>query len=95
MPPEEILQQTLNNTTHFYLSVEEENQQDPSRHNIFRFSGLRYPRQIETVASDIFSPAGKSSHGKTFSQFFIGDISGRWIVYLLGKESHNANVLQY
>ena len=54
MLPEDIVQQTLNNNTHLYLSVEEENQQYPRIHYRHIFPGLRYPRQIQTVSSEIF-----------------------------------------
>ena len=54
MLPEDIVQQTLNNTTHFYLSVEGENRKDLRRHYRYRFPGLRYPRQREKVVSNTF-----------------------------------------
>ena len=80
MLPEDILQQTLNNTTHVYLSAEEENQQDPSRHYIYTFTGLLYNRQRQTVSFDTFFPTAKSSRGNTCSQLFMGAISYRWNV---------------
>ena len=54
MPPQEIVKKTLNNTTPFYLSVEEENFQKPRKHYRFIFTGLRYHRQRETVSQNIF-----------------------------------------
>ena len=55
--------------------------------------GLRYPIQIETVASDIFFPTAKSSRGNTCPQLFTGNISDRWSVYPLRKESQNGTAL--
>ena len=63
---EEIVQQSLNNKTHLYLSVEEENQQNPRIYYRYRCHRLRYPRQIEIVASDNFFTA-KSSRGNNSS----------------------------
>ena len=95
MLPEDIVQQNLNNTTHFYLSVEEENKQDTRRHYIYICHVLIYPRKIETVASNNCFPTAKSSHGNTCSQLFMGTISDRWSIYCLGKESQKGNAFQY
>ena len=46
MLPEDIVQQNLNNTTHFYLSVEEENKQDTSRHYIYIYIMDLYTLEI-------------------------------------------------
>ena len=94
MIPEEIVQQTLNNTTHFYLSVEEDNQHDPRRHYIWKLPGLIYPRQRDTVAYETFLPTAKSSRGNSFSQLFMGTISDRWSVYHVGKEIKNGTALR-
>ena len=82
---EDVVQQTLNNTTHLYLSVEEGNGQYPSIYYRYIFTGLRYPRQIETVAYNTFFPKDKSSRGNTCSQLFMGTVSDRWSVYPLGN----------
>ena len=94
MLSEEIVQQNLNNTTHFYLSVEEENKQDTRRNYIYICHGLIYPRNIEIVASNNLFPTSKSSHGNTCSQLFMGTISDRWSIYCLGKESQNGTAIQ-
>eukprot|EP00957_Ditylum_brightwellii_P100658 7672164-Ditylum_brightwellii.AAC.1 len=78
MLPEEVVKKTLENSIHFYLSIEAENQQDPRHHFRYRFPGLRLPRQHETVASDMFFPSVKSRWGSTCSQFFVGNISDQW-----------------
>ena len=44
MLPEEIVQQTINNTTNFYLSMEEEHWHNPRRHYRYRLPRLIYPR---------------------------------------------------
>ena len=54
MFPEDIVQKTLNNNTHLYLSVEEENQQYPRGNYRYILPGLRYLRQRETVTSETF-----------------------------------------
>ena len=43
MLPEEVVKKTLENSTHFYLIIEAENQQDPRRHFRYQFLGLRLP----------------------------------------------------
>ena len=92
--PEEVIQKTLQNTTHFYLNVEDENRKDPRKHYRCRFPGLRIPRQKEIVASDTFFPTVKSSRGNTCSQFFVGITSDRWEVFPMKKESNNGEALQ-
>ena len=91
--PEDIVQQTLNNTTHFYPSVEADNEQDPRGHHRYMLPGLRYPRKREIVASDTFFPTVKSSCVNTCSQLFMGTVSDRWSVYPLDKEIKNGNDL--
>ena len=93
--PEEIVQQTPNNTTHFYPSFEEENNQDTIKNDRYRFPGLMHPRKIETVASDIFFPTDKASNGHSRLQLFMGIVSDRWSVYPSEKESKNGTALQY
>eukprot|EP00957_Ditylum_brightwellii_P012773 965662-Ditylum_brightwellii.AAC.1 len=94
MLPEEVVEKTLENSTHFYLSIEAENCQDPRRHFRCRFPGLRLPRQHETVASDTFFPSLQSSRGNTCLQFFVGTMSDCWEVFPIKKESHNGQALQ-
>ena len=43
MLPEEVAKKTLGNTTHYYLSVEAENRQDPRSHCKYHYPGLSYP----------------------------------------------------
>ena len=59
MIPEDILQQTIKNINHFYVSVEEENQQDPRRHHRYILYELIHPRQRETFASEDSPPTAK------------------------------------
>ena len=54
IPPEDIVQQTLKNTTNFYLSVQEENCQYQRKHYRYTFPRLRHPRQRETFESETF-----------------------------------------
>ena len=53
-----------------------------------------YPIQKETIESDTFLSTAKSSPSNTCSQLFMGNISGRCILYPLGKESQNETALQ-
>jgi hypothetical protein len=94
MLPEEVVRKTLENSTNFYLNIEAENREDPRKHYKYRFPGLRYPRQKETVATDTFFPSVKSRRGNTCSQFFVGTASDRWEVYPLKSESYNVSALQ-
>eukprot|EP00957_Ditylum_brightwellii_P161155 12270710-Ditylum_brightwellii.AAC.1 len=59
MLPEDVVKKMLSNCTNLYFNVEMENRQDPHQHFKYRFSGIRYPRQTETVASDTFFPTVK------------------------------------
>eukprot|EP00957_Ditylum_brightwellii_P001662 129070-Ditylum_brightwellii.AAC.1 len=54
MLPERVIKKTLANCTNLYFNVEVENRQDPHRHFKYRFPGIRYPRQTETVALETF-----------------------------------------
>eukprot|EP00957_Ditylum_brightwellii_P019496 1470882-Ditylum_brightwellii.AAC.1 len=67
MLPEEVVEQTLQCNTCFYLNAEAENRQDPRKHYMYRFPGIRYPRQRETVASDTFFPSVMPKRGNTCS----------------------------
>eukprot|EP00957_Ditylum_brightwellii_P100654 7672083-Ditylum_brightwellii.AAC.1 len=89
MVPEEVINKILENSTHFYLSIEAGNCQDHRRHFLYQFPGLHMPRQHETVTSDIFFPTLKFQQGNTCSQFFVGITSTCWEVFPLKKESHN------
>eukprot|EP00957_Ditylum_brightwellii_P077546 5892722-Ditylum_brightwellii.AAC.1 len=60
MLPERLVKKTLANCTNLYFNVEVENTQDPRQHFKYRFPGIRYPRQTETVALDTFSPTVKT-----------------------------------
>eukprot|EP00957_Ditylum_brightwellii_P023218 1752261-Ditylum_brightwellii.AAC.1 len=84
----------LENSTNFYLNIEDKNREDPRKHYKYRFPGLRYPRQKEMVATDTFFPSIKSRIGNTCSQFFVGTASDRWDVYPLKTEIHNVSALQ-
>ena len=55
--PEDIVSKTLENTTQFYLNCPGENRDVTQRHYKSRFSGLRYPRQHEGVATDTLFPS--------------------------------------
>ena len=94
MTPENVIQQTFNNTTQFYVSLESEDRMDPRRHIKSRAPGLRMHRQHEPVASDTFFPSVKSDRGNTCSQMFLGTKSRRWEVYPMKLESHNGTALQ-
>eukprot|EP00957_Ditylum_brightwellii_P033969 2572918-Ditylum_brightwellii.AAC.1 len=72
MLPEDVVKKMLSNCTNLYFNVEMENRQDLRQHFKYRIPGIRYPRQIETVASDIFFPTMKTRRGNTCSQFFVG-----------------------
>eukprot|EP00957_Ditylum_brightwellii_P187473 14277377-Ditylum_brightwellii.AAC.1 len=50
MLPEDVVKNTLSNCTNLHFNVEMENRQDPYQHFKYRFPGIRYPRQTETVA---------------------------------------------
>eukprot|EP00957_Ditylum_brightwellii_P072428 5504163-Ditylum_brightwellii.AAC.1 len=60
MLPERVVKKTLANYTNLYFNVEVENRQDPRQNFKYRFPGIRYPRQTETVASDTFFPTVKT-----------------------------------
>eukprot|EP00957_Ditylum_brightwellii_P102722 7828873-Ditylum_brightwellii.AAC.1 len=60
MLPERVVKKTLANCTNPYFNVEVENRQDPLQHCKYRFPGIRYPRQTETVTSDTFFPTVKT-----------------------------------
>eukprot|EP00957_Ditylum_brightwellii_P050520 3831855-Ditylum_brightwellii.AAC.1 len=89
MLPEEVVEQMLQCSTCFYLNVEAKNRQDPRMHYKYRFPGIRYPRQRETVALDTFFPSVTSKRGITCSQFFVGLTLDRWEVYPMKSESNN------
>ena len=56
MFPEEVVKKTLENTTYFYLPIEDENQRDPRKYYMCCFSGLwLLSREIEVVVSNTFS----------------------------------------
>eukprot|EP00957_Ditylum_brightwellii_P043020 3259076-Ditylum_brightwellii.AAC.2 len=63
MLPDEVVEKTLENSTHFYLSIKTENRQDPRQHFCYRFPGLRLPRQHKTVASDTLFLPVQPKHG--------------------------------
>ena len=69
--------------------------QNPRKHYRYRFTGLRYPRQRETVASDPVFPTAKSSCGHTCSRLFLGTMADRCNAHPLEKESLNGADLQY
>ena len=95
MLPEDIVQQTLNNNTNLYPSVEEKHLHDSRKHYGYIFPGLSYHRQKETVSSNTLFPTAKSSCGHTFSQLFIGTVSSMFSVYPLEEGGQNVTDLQY
>eukprot|EP00957_Ditylum_brightwellii_P086519 6582774-Ditylum_brightwellii.AAC.1 len=60
MLSERVVNKTLSNCTNLYFNVEVENRQDPRQHFKYRFPGIRYPRQTETVVLDTFFPTLKT-----------------------------------
>eukprot|EP00957_Ditylum_brightwellii_P022316 1684378-Ditylum_brightwellii.AAC.1 len=60
MLPEDVVKKTLSNCTYLYFNVKMENRQDLHQHFKYRFLGIRYPRQTETVASNTFFPTVKT-----------------------------------
>ena len=91
--PDEVIQKTLDNTTQFYLDVEE-NRSNPQRHFRKRFKAITDFRQNEEVATDFVYFSTKSSQGHKGGQFFVGVTSKRWAFYPLHKESQNSEALQ-
>jgi hypothetical protein len=94
MLPEVFVHKTLEGTTHFYLSPEMENRQDPRREILSHQPGLRWKQRSEVIGTDTFFPSVKSAQGHTCSQMFVGQQSLRWDVYPLKTESHNFQALQ-
>ena len=94
MLPEEVVKKTLENTTCFYLHVDNDHRDDPRRHYKSTLKGIRHRRRNEVVATDTFFPSVSSSQGHTCSQFFVGQKSNKWAVYPLKKESQNFTALQ-
>ena len=94
MLPEEVVRKTLENTTCFYLHVDNDHRDDPRRHYKSTLKGIRHRRRNEIVATDTFFPSVNSSQGHTCSQFFVGQTSNKWAVYPLKKESQNFTALQ-
>jgi hypothetical protein len=90
MLPEDVVQKTLENTTHFYLSPSIENRQDPRREILSHRPGLQWKRRNEVlVGTDTFLPNIKTAQGHTCSQLFVGQNSLRWDVFPLKTEADN------
>eukprot|EP00957_Ditylum_brightwellii_P047413 3601349-Ditylum_brightwellii.AAC.1 len=58
--PDSVVKKALSNCTNLYFNVEMENRQDLHQHFKYRFPGIRYPKQTETVASDTLFPTVKA-----------------------------------
>eukprot|EP00957_Ditylum_brightwellii_P012899 974709-Ditylum_brightwellii.AAC.1 len=70
MLPEAVMENTLENSTNFYLNVEAETREDPKRHYKYCFPALQqYPRQKEVVATDTFFTSAKLQRGNTCLHF--------------------------
>eukprot|EP00980_Cylindrotheca_fusiformis_P010182 scaffold2267_cov92-Cylindrotheca_fusiformis.AAC.1 len=94
MLPADVVNKTLKSTTHFYLTPEMENRQDPRRELMSHRPGLRWKRRNEVVGTDTFFPSVNSAQGHTCSQMFVGQQSLRWDVFPLKKETYNFQALQ-
>ena len=55
MAPEDAVNKTMKSTTHYYVTVGNENIMNPRRHLVSRAPGLRLPRLNEKISSDTFS----------------------------------------
>ena len=94
MVPLETIHRTFDATTQHYMTIDYENRAVPRDHYRSRVPGLRYPRQVEKVATDTFFASVTSYRGNTCSQFFNGLTSNRWEAFPLKTESQNATALQ-
>ena len=72
----------------------EYNRPDLRGHFIYRFPGLRYPRQQETVASDTLFSIIKSSKGNNRSYIFVEVTYDWWSVFPLKIYIQNGAALQ-
>ena len=95
MLPEDVVKRTvLDATTQLYMSVENENRDEPREHYKSLCPGLRNFRQNESVASDTYFPTAVMNQGHTCSQIFVGLDSDFWVTYPLKTESSNGEALQ-
>ena len=94
LQPEEVINQTLSNTTQHYLQMEYESRDHPRRYIETRTPGLRQKILNEIVATDTLFSSVKSDRGITCIQFFTGCTSKRWEVYPLKSEAYNFEALQ-
>jgi hypothetical protein len=95
MLPEDVVKQTvLDVTTQLYMSVENENCNEPRKHYKSLCPGLRNFRQNKIVASDTFFPAVTTNQGHTCSQLFAGLDSDFWATCPLKSELTNGDTLQ-
>jgi hypothetical protein len=95
MIPEDLVRKTLENTTHYYLSPEMDNRQDPRNHLKSTLKAIRHRRRDEMDSTDTFFPSvNKTAQGHTCSKFFVSGTSNKWGVHPLRKESQNLQALQ-
>ena len=92
--PEDTIHKTLENTTQFCLTPEEDNREDPRRHMKYHLPMIRWRRRNETLGTDTFFPSVVTAQGHTCTQFFVGKTSDFWEAYPLKKESGNVVALQ-
>lgn len=91
--PDDILKRTLQNTTQYYLEIEEENRSNPQRHFRKRFKAIPDNRQNEDVATDFVYFSVKTAQGHKGGQFFTGISSKKWAFFPLKKEAQNVFAL--